>query len=92
MDNGEQRGGVTLAGRSGEHAGVPNIWKLGALLVLVLLMADLLTRQIGLLADSAGAPVPGKATTNFFKVQVGDFHAEIEWNASASLPSELPRP
>jgi hypothetical protein len=56
------------------------IWKLGALLVLVLLAADLLTRQIGLLAASEREPLPRKATTNFFKLQVGDFHAEIEWD------------
>ena len=80
MDTMEQRCGAMLTRRSDERAGARTIWKLGALLMLVLLMADVVTRQIGLLAESAGEPTPGKATTNFFKVQVGDFRAEIQWN------------
>ena len=81
MDNMEQRHGTTLARRRDTRAGARNIWKLGALLMLVLLMADVVTRQIGLLTPSAREAMPGKATTNFFKVQVGDFRAEIQWNA-----------
>jgi hypothetical protein len=80
MDNMEQRCGAMLTRARDERAGARDIWKLGALLVLVLLMADVLTRQIGLLAESATEPVPGLATTNFFKVQLGDFRAEIQWN------------
>jgi hypothetical protein len=82
MENMEQRPGAELARRREKGAGA--LWKVGALLVLVFLMADVLTRQIGLLGESSRAPMPGKATTNFFKVQVGDFRAEIQWNSISS--------
>ncbi|MEO8465564.1 MAG: hypothetical protein ABI640_09510 [Gammaproteobacteria bacterium] len=81
MDNREQRHRATLAGRRDERAGGLDIRKLGALLVLVLLMADLLTRQIGLLVHSTREPAPGTATTNFFKFQLGDFRAELQWDS-----------
>jgi len=80
MENIERRGAI-LARRSDERAGASNIRKLGALLMLVLLMADLLTRQIGLLATSSGEAVPGTGATSFFKVQVGGFRAEIQWSS-----------
>jgi len=82
MDDTEQRRAATLTRRSGQRADA--IWKLGALLVLVLLMADVLTRQIGLLTTPASAPVAGNATANFFKVQVGDFRAEIQWSTAGT--------
>ena len=68
------------ARRRGERSAAAHLWKLGGLLVLVLLMADLVTRQIGLLAGSTPEPVPARATANFFSLQVGDFHAEIRWS------------
>ncbi len=81
MDKTEQPKGALLARGNDERTGAFDIWKLGALLLLlVLLMADVLTRQIGLLTESASQAPSGKATTNFFKIQVGDFRAEIQWN------------
>ncbi len=83
MDNREQARDVMLARGSDERTAASGIWKLGAVLMLVLLMADVLTRQIGLLTQSASEPPSGKGTTNFFKIQVGDFRAEIQWNNTA---------
>ena len=80
MENLEQRGAL-LARTSNERAGAFHIRKLGALVVIVLLLADLLTRQIGLLAKPAGEAVSGTETTTFLKLQVGGFRAEIQWNS-----------
>ncbi len=81
MDNTEKPRRALLARGSDDRTGAFDSWKLGALLLLlVLLMADVLTRQIGLLTESGGEPPLGKATANFFKIQVGDFRAEIQWN------------
>jgi hypothetical protein len=80
MENLAQRGAI-LAPTSDERAGASHIRRLGALLVIVLLTADLLTRQLGLLAKPASEAVSGTGTTTFFKVQVGGFRAEIQWNS-----------
>ncbi len=74
----ERRHGTRLAHRGNERAGA--LLKLGALLMLVLLMADLGTRQVGLFRESAAGAAPGTATTSSLRVQVGDFRAEIQWH------------
>ncbi len=84
MDNTEQPAGATLARGSDERTAA--FWKLGAVLMLVLLMADVLTRQIGLLTQPTSEPPSDRATTNFFKIQVGDFRAEVQWDNPAARP------
>jgi len=78
MDDTERSAGAMLARGSDERSGAFDIRTLVALLMLVLLMADVLTRQIGLLTESASER-SGKATTTFFKIQMGDFRAEVQW-------------